>query len=95
MRLLFAACFNATLLVLITVHGTESGVSDNQTPSNTVNTCDKTNVCTAMKNLETKLENLIALVKNTSTSQLTPPSKFGLTDFLSIFLLLFLSFFSE
>jgi len=50
MRLLLAACFSATLVFLIAIHGTESG------------TCDNTNVCTAIEALERKLEKLIALV---------------------------------
>jgi len=50
MRLLLAACFSATLLVLIAIHGAESG------------TCDNNNVCTAIEALERKLEKLIALV---------------------------------
>jgi len=51
---LFAACFSATLLVLIAEHGAESS------------TCANTNVCPAIKaleeKLEKKLEKLIALV---------------------------------
>lgn len=53
MRLLFAACFGVhglALLILVAIHGAESG------------TCDKTNVCPAIKALEKKLEKLIALV---------------------------------
>ena len=64
MRLLFAACFSVTLIVLIAIHGAESG------------TCDKTNVCSAIKAMETKLEaklqKLLVL--------LSPPGKLGLTD---------------
>ena len=60
MRLLFAACFSVTLIVLIAIHGAESG------------TCDNTNVCSAIKALEVKLENLVVL--------LSPPGKLGLTD---------------
>jgi len=56
MHSLFAACFGVTLLVLVAIHGAESGA------------CDKTNVCPAIKALEKKLDNLIALV--------TPPGKF-------------------
>ena len=75
MRLLFAACFSVTLLVLIAIHGAESGY------------CDKTNVCPAIKALETKLEKLIALV--------TPPGILGLTDLHWIFVLsFFFPFFS-
>ena len=59
MRVMFAACFSVALLILAAIHGTESG------------TCDKTNVCPAIKALEKKLENLIALV--------TPPGSLGLT----------------
>ena len=77
MRLLFAACFSATLLVLIAVHSTESGVSGNRAAK----TCHKTNICTDMKTLETKLENLIALVKSMSASQPKLPGKLRLTDF--------------
>jgi len=83
MGLLSAAFFGATLLVLIAVHRSESGVSD---------TCHKANVCTAMKTLETKLENLIALVKKISMSLPTPPGKLGLTDFHWIFVLFFFLF---
>lgn len=50
MRLLFAACFSVAFLILVAIHGVESG------------TCDKTNVCPAIQVLETKLEKLIALV---------------------------------
>ena len=63
MRLLFAACFSVTLIVLFAIHGAESG------------TCDKTNVCSAIKAMETKLEaklqKLLVL--------LSPPGKLGLT----------------
>ena len=59
MRLLFAACFSVTLIVLFAIHGAESG------------TCDNTNVCSAIKALEVKLENLVVL--------LSPPGKLGLT----------------
>ena len=50
LTLLFAACFSATLLVLIAEHGAESSI------------CVNTNVCPAIKALEKKLEKLIALV---------------------------------
>ena len=50
MRLLFAACFGVALLILVAVHGAESGM------------CDKTDVCPAIEALEKKLEKLIALV---------------------------------
>ena len=48
----FIVCFSATSLVLIAehVHCVKSG------------TCDNTNVCEAIKVLETKLEKLITLV---------------------------------
>ncbi|XP_020623386.1 uncharacterized skeletal organic matrix protein 5-like [Orbicella faveolata] len=54
MRFLSAACFIATLFVLIAKHGAESGA------------CGETDVCTAIKTLEAKLQKLIALV--------TPPA---------------------
>ena len=72
MRLLFEACFGVALLILVAIHGAESG------------TCERTNVCPAIKALETKLENLIELV--------TPQGKIGLSDFHSLDS--FLSFFS-
>jgi len=50
MRFLSAACFIATLFVLIAKHGAESGA------------CGETDVCTAIKTLAAKLEKLIALV---------------------------------
>ena len=60
MRLLLAACFSANvLLLLIAMHGAESG------------TCDNTNVCTAIEALERKLEKLIALVTPPGTLGLT------------------------
>jgi len=65
MRLLFTVCFSVTLLVLFAIHGAESG------------TCGETDVCSAIKDLKKKLENLIALV--------TPPGKLGLTDLRKIF----------
>ena len=55
MRLSFAVCFSATLFVLIAEHGAESS------------TCGETDVCSAIKALETKLEKLTTLV--------TPPGK--------------------
>lgn len=62
--LVVAACFSVTLIVLFAIHGAESG------------TCDKTNVCSAIKAMETKLEaklqKLLVL--------LSPPGKLGLTD---------------
>jgi len=58
MRCLFTACFSATLFVLIAKHSAESG------------RCGETDVCSAVKALETKLEakfeKLVALV--------TPPA---------------------
>ena len=67
MHLLFAASFSVALLILVAIHGAESG------------TCDKTNVCPAIdaleKKLEKKLEKLIALV--------TPQGKLGLTSFIN------------
>jgi len=64
MRFLFAACFSATLFVLITEQSAESG------------RCGETDVCSAIKALEMKLEakfeKLVALV--------TPPGKLELTD---------------
>ena len=77
MRLLFAACFSVTLIVLVAIHGAESV------------TCDKTNVCSAIKPLKTKLEGLEAKLENLITL-LSPPDKFGLTDRT---LLRFVSFF--
>ena len=50
MRLLFAAYFGVALLILVVIHGAESG------------TCHKTNVCPAINALQKKLEKLIALV---------------------------------
>ncbi|XP_078372120.1 putative skeletal organic matrix protein 5 [Oculina patagonica] len=72
MRLFFAACFSANLLVLIAVRGStsDSGTSGNQTPIY----CDKTMVCSAIKTLETKLDNLLALVKKISTPSPPPPA---------------------
>lgn len=60
MRLLFSACFGVALLILAAIHGAESG------------TCDKTNVCPAIKALEKKLEKLIALVTLPGNLGLTP-----------------------
>jgi len=67
--LLFAACFSANLLALT---AQASHMIPNHTPTNCCNT-----MISAVKALETKLENLIALVKKTSTStpQPTPPGK--------------------
>ena len=59
MRLLFAACFSATLLILVAIHGAESS------------TCDNTNVCPAIKALERKLETLIAMVTSPGKLGLT------------------------
>ena len=67
MRLLFAACFSVTLIVLVAIHGAESA------------TCDKTNVCSAIKPLETKLEGLEAKLENL-IMLLSPPGKLGLPD---------------
>ena len=54
MRLLFATCFSVNLLVLVAMNGTESDI------------CEETNVCSAIKALESKreakLENLFKLV---------------------------------
>ena len=66
MRLSFAVWLSVTLFVLIAKHGAESG------------TCGETDVCAAIKSLETKVEKLIALV--------TPPGKLELTDLFRIFL---------
>ena len=70
MRCLFTACFSATLFVLIAKHSAESG------------RCGETDVCSAVKALETKLETkfekLVALV--------TPPGKPELTDLQSFVL---------
>ena len=64
MHLLVATCFSLNLLVLVAMNNTGSG------------TCDKTNVCSAINALETKLEakleNLFKLV--------SPLGKLGLTD---------------
>ncbi|XP_068759837.1 uncharacterized skeletal organic matrix protein 5-like [Montipora capricornis] len=62
MRLLFAACFGVALLILAAIHSTESG------------TCDKTNVCPAIKALEMKLETLIALVTPVVNPPVAPAS---------------------
>ena len=67
MRLSFAACFSVTLIVLISTHNSES------------DTCDKTNVCSAIKPLETKLEGLEAKLENL-IMLLSPPGKLGLPD---------------
>lgn len=69
----FAACFGVVLLTLAAMQRAESG------------TCDKTNVCPAIKALENKLDKLIALV--------TPPGKFELTRLYCIFIITFLCFF--
>lgn len=67
--LLFAACFSANLLALI-AQGTR--MIPNHTPTSCCNT-----MISAIKTLETKLENLIALVNKTSTAtpQPTQPGK--------------------
>ena len=67
MRLLFGACFSVTLIVLVAIHGAESAP------------CDKTNVCSAIKPLETKLEGLEAKLENL-IMLLSPPGKLKLTD---------------
>ena len=67
MRLLFAACFSVSLIVLISTHNAEA------------DTCDKTNVCSAIKPLETKLEGLEAKLENL-IMLLSPPGKLGLPD---------------
>ena len=71
MRLLFAACFGVALLILVAVHGAESG------------TCDKTNICPVIEALEKKLEKLIALVTPPGKIGLT--SFHNLDYFLSLF----------
>ena len=73
MHSLFADCFNVALPTLVAIHGAESG------------TCDKTNVCSAIKALENKLDRVVALV--------TPPGRFELTRLYCIFLLLFFRLF--
>ena len=67
---LFEACFSANLLAWM-VHGSQQMIP-NHKPSNCGNT-----IISAIKTLETKLENLIALVNKTSTPtpQPTPPGK--------------------
>ena len=50
MRLLFAIRLYVPLLILVAIHVAESG------------TCDNMNVCSAIKDLGKKLDNLIALV---------------------------------
>lgn len=84
MRLLFATCFSANLLALM--------VTGSHISTSAPNTCDSMMKCTAIKMLEKKLEDLIALVNKTSNctctpkpSPPTPPGKLGqslLTDFL-------------
>ena len=90
MRLLFAVCFTANFVVFIVVlNGAKSSsvINDNQTPSGTANHCGKMVVCNcnlnqdsmdvskAIKTLETKLENLIALVNKTLPPKPNPPGK--------------------
>ena len=72
MRLLFAACLSVALLILVIIHGAESG------------TCDKTNVFPAIEALEKKLEKLIALVTPPGKIGLTDIH--SLDSFLSFFL---------
>ncbi|XP_078351793.1 putative skeletal organic matrix protein 5 isoform X2 [Oculina patagonica] len=64
MRLLFAACFSANLLALI--------VTGTHIPTSAPSTCDSMMNCTAIKMLEKKLEDLIALVNKTSNCTCTP-----------------------
>ena len=64
MRLLFTACFSITLIVLFAIHSAESG------------TCDKNNVCPAIKALETKLEAKLEKL----LGLLSPPGKLGFFD---------------
>ena len=56
---LFATCFSVSFLILVAIHGVESG------------TCDKTNVCPAIQALEKKLEKLISLVTQPGKIELT------------------------
>ena len=87
MRLLLAVCFTVNLLALIAVIDAKSSsvIKANQTPSAPVkkyadnmmvcNLIQDSHVSEAIKTLETKLENLIALVNKSSTPQPTPPGK--------------------
>ncbi|KAL9953881.1 hypothetical protein ACROYT_G041354 [Oculina patagonica] len=72
MRLILAVCFSANLLALI--------VTGTHIPTSAPNTCDSMMKCTAIKMLEKKLEDLIALVNKTSnctcTPKPTPPDPF-------------------
>ena len=71
MRLLFAACFGVALLILVAIHGAESG------------TCEKTNVCPAIEALGRKLDELKALVTPPGKIGLT--NFHNLNCFLSLF----------
>ena len=86
MRLLLAVYFTVNLLALIAVIGAKSSsvIKANQTPSAPVKKyadnmmvfrIQDSHVSEAIKRLETKLENLIALVNKSLTPQPTPPGK--------------------
>ncbi len=88
MGLLFAAFFGVHLFIVIAIRGAESNakISGNQTPF--YYNCDKTMVCTSIKTLETKVDNLIALVKKLSKPSPTPtptPGKLGLSQVIPTF----------
>ena len=87
MRLLLAVCFIVNVLAVIAAISAKSStvIKANQTPSAPVkkyadnmmvcNLLQDSHVSEAIKTLETKLENLIALVNKSLTPQPTPPGK--------------------
>ena len=68
MRLLFAACFSVNLLLQVVINGNDTGAESS--------TCDKANVCSVIKALETKLEAKLEKLIDMAS----PPGKLGLTD---------------